>query len=169
MRRLAVSLAHLDLNESANYLRALGSDGMSIDESSDEGDEGSSGPLVALEPPWRSSKVSEWLLTIDDIHAYDILKSSRTEAVPPVRQRSVISSNSKPVPRLPRNFYNRKWLMSLNPLRLAALQAQPSVSLEHSEKIKRLDRCFSLPIRKFDSDRANLQEGRCSEETHDMR
>jgi hypothetical protein len=132
---MSVVLAHPDLRTTADLLNNLGFEGMSGDESDDDMD-GRPLPLVALSHPWRSLVVAGWLCSLDDLFVYDKVTANEESNLPKVRHRSANQlRGSVPVPGLPRNFYSLAWLNNLSSI--IDLQLQPSVSLSHSDAIKR--------------------------------
>lgn len=72
-----------------------------------------------IQDEWRAPEVTKWVRTLD--HVYMSFKFNAAGKSAPgnwVRTRNVsrrISSKTDPVAGLPRNFYDKKWLKSLNP------------------------------------------------------
>lgn len=93
----------------------LGTDGNSGDESDHR-----LGELryVILSLPWRSHALTEYLRTLDLIHLstrYTRRGKPKKGAFPRLRivKNGLSDRDSEPVPGLPRNFYDTKWLKGL--------------------------------------------------------
>lgn len=109
--------------------------------SGDESDTQDGSPrYVIYQYDWRSD-LSEWLQLFDKIYQLSKLdgfgtrsrgNSSRIRVATTTTERRV----GKPVPGLPANWYNEKWLSDLEPWEKEDLQMEPDVPLVHSEAVK---------------------------------
>ncbi len=100
-------------------LDKLGPGGMS----SDESDGGEEPVPTACQVPWRSPHITKLLHELDNTGS-------------PAERRHVVHampSSSKAVPRLPRNFYEAKWLSSMSKEKRRILAIQKSVDFPQTE------------------------------------
>lgn len=92
-----------------------------------------------LRPVWRSNEVSDWLHVMDLVYVSSrFAADGRPTRGKWIRDRvrsTGINQHSKPVPGLPRNFYDRGWLESLTPEERKALRMDGAIDLNHSEHI----------------------------------
>jgi hypothetical protein len=84
---------------------------------------------VIVNPPWRSTLITPFLRLFDKIHLstrFTSLGRPKRGAFPHRRIPSKrIDHSSKPVPGLPRNFYDKTWLASLDESEIANMDIQP--------------------------------------------
>jgi hypothetical protein len=96
---------------------------------------------VITNPPWRSSLVTTFLRHFDKIHLssrFTSLDRPKRGAFPHRRWPSRrVDHSSKPVPRLPKNFYDDAWLATLEEFELLELDIQPEYDLSLSPSVLR--------------------------------
>ena len=108
--------------------------------SADEGDHvNGEFRYVITNPPWRASKVAEFMKVFDKIHLssrFTSMDRPKRGAFPHRRFPSRrVDHSSKPVPALPVNFYEPTWLNSLSEFELRELDAQPLVDLSFTPSV----------------------------------
>ena len=96
---------------------------------------------VIINPPWRSSLVTSFLRLFDKIHLssrFTSLGRPKRGAFPHRRFPSRrVGQSRKPVPGLPRNFYDETWLASLEEFERDALNIQPERDLSVTNSVIR--------------------------------
>ncbi len=108
------------------FINDLGTDGNSDDEVEDRED-GLVYHIRAL--PWRSMALTEYLRALDVVHLsthWSPAGQGRQGEFPHIRNdiRGLINAEAKPVPGLPRCFYNEEYLMGLSDRELIQLNIQ---------------------------------------------
>jgi len=96
----------------ANLLNALGSEGMSSDESDKEPSAGAF--LRAKTLPWRRRAITDYMAAIDRLR-YSSEEFSNKGTKPQVRIREPPKGSIRILRRLPRPLYNQEWLNKQSP------------------------------------------------------
>ncbi|KAL4260737.1 hypothetical protein AB1N83_008542 [Pleurotus pulmonarius] len=90
--------------------------------------------------PWRSLEVKQWFRTFDALHMatrFTLDDRAGPGRFPHIRIESGrVSKKSRPVPGLPRNFYNPDFLRSLNDHDLETLNPQADFNLSFSRRVQ---------------------------------
>lgn len=94
-----------------------------------------------VRPIWRSQEVTEWLHVMDLVYVSNrFAADGRATKGNWVRDRvrsTRVDRDSKPIPGLPRNFYDRTWFGALTPREKKALRVREAIDLSHSDEIIR--------------------------------
>ena len=120
-RRRSIAKGIAPLNRHLGILDALGTDGMSLDESLVDEDTHQLVYMVA-KPEWRHPNLHNWLKYFDQLHHRNHVDSwslDRRGAYPHIRTGSrIVHIKSHAPPALPINAYDRRWLESKEALYL---------------------------------------------------
>ncbi|TDL19987.1 hypothetical protein BD410DRAFT_791361 [Rickenella mellea] len=143
--RLSACKTFKPLHGCVDALESLGPDGMSGDESETHSSKRGSGEgddkrYIIIQQPWRSPNVTEWLRPLDLVHLssrFDSMGNATRGKWPRRRVPSRrVNNDSRPVPGLPRAFYNPDWLATLEVDALEDLNIQEQrFNLSHSPEI----------------------------------
>lgn len=91
---------------------------------------------------WRNPAISSWLLTFDALHLSTRFNTTNTSKrgnfpVHRIRNTNRPAVASEAVPGLPSNFYNKRWLETLDQFEHMALSMKPPINLSFSPYIQR--------------------------------
>ncbi|KAF9487500.1 hypothetical protein BDN71DRAFT_1478605 [Pleurotus eryngii] len=90
--------------------------------------------------PWRSPQVKEWFRTFDALHVatrFTLDDRAGPGRFPHFRMDSGrVSQRSRPVPGLPKNFYDPNFLRSLDDDEIEKLNPQPDFDLSFSPRVQ---------------------------------
>lgn len=122
-------------------MRKLADDGGMSGDESDRNTKRKDKKYSIVRPIWRSREVAEWLHVMDLVYVSSrFTADGRTTKGNWVRARvrsTCVDRDSKPIPGLPCNFYDKSWLGTLTPREKKALGVREAVDLSHSEEIIR--------------------------------
>lgn len=122
-------------------MRKLADDGGMSGDESDRGTKQKDTKYFVVRPVWRSQEVTEWLHAMDLVYVSSRFaadgRATKGRWVRDRVQSTRIDRDSKPIPGLPRNFYDKTWLGTLTPRERKALNFHEAIDLSHSEEIIR--------------------------------
>jgi len=135
-----------DLAEFAPLIDLLAEKGgMSGDESDNKRDGTYTGQTkyFRIRPAWRAPAVSTWLDVIDKVYVASRFQDDcRATAGNWIRKRhntSRVDEKANPVPGLPKNFYDQRWIDHQSPRRIEKLKIKEAISMKHTDHITRYD------------------------------
>ncbi|KIK31780.1 hypothetical protein CY34DRAFT_102778 [Suillus luteus UH-Slu-Lm8-n1] len=133
-----IPYCHEDLVGYRDIIRDMGPDGMSGDESDTR--DGIKRYVIFLDK-WRNPAVAPWIRVFDRIFMttkFNEVNRPKRGNWPRIRvpttQRNV-QREGKPIPGLPRNFYDEAWLSTLDQDDLETLNIQEPIRLVHSQEV----------------------------------
>ena len=139
--RMQVCHTNEGLRKFEQYVRKLAKGGGMSGDESDRNAKKTDRKYFVLQPVWRSQEVSEWLHVMDLIYVSSrFAADGRATKGNWIRDRvrsAKVDPDSKPVPGLPRNFYDQSWLGSLTPKEGKMLRVCEAIDLSHCEEIIR--------------------------------
>ncbi|KAI6024146.1 hypothetical protein PISMIDRAFT_31175 [Pisolithus microcarpus 441] len=135
-RRANACSAHMDLARFSSLWATLPPDAMSGDETDHQPGQKR---YAITKLSWRSQAATEWLRVFDPLHLSTRFNSNgraKRGALPHTRIPSRrVEMSSQPVPRLPSNFYDAAWLLTLDDDAKAKLKMLPEVDLMHTPAV----------------------------------
>ncbi|KAI6046570.1 hypothetical protein EDC04DRAFT_2557805, partial [Pisolithus marmoratus] len=135
-RRANACLAHMDLARFSSLLATLPPDAMSGDETDHQPGQKR---YAITKLTWRSQAATEWLRVFDLVHLstwFSCNGRAKHGAFPHTRIPSRrVEMPSQPIPRLPSNFYDAAWLLTLDDDAKTQLRMLPEVDLTHTTAV----------------------------------
>ena len=159
--RLQVCRREADLQRFEPHVQQLADcGGMSMDESDHHSSSRTSErKYVIVRPEWRAPPISDFLHVMDNVwisHRFQKPSSGKGRATPGnwpclrISARHRVDQSRDPVPGLPKNFYDQRWLAGMSEESRRSLNMKPAVDITHTPQILEYV-LLSLSIRLSDS------------------
>lgn len=107
---------------------------------------------VIVRPEWRAPPVSDFLHVMDNVgvsHRFQHTNSRKGRATPGnwprlrISARHRVDQSREPVPGLPKNFYDQRWLAGISEETRRSLEMKPAVDIRHTPQVLE---CVLFPL-----------------------